>query len=172
VTALFAALALFRAPYMVALGVMPQVTSRVTALVVEGRTSALLRLRRALMVATALGTLLAAAGAGLVGPSLLRAVFGDDVRLEPGQAAAVAAGCTVAVANLVVMVSALAQDRSGAVARAWGAAVAAGAAVFLLLLGAEPFARVIWAFVAAEVAAFLALLLVGRGARGAPRSTG
>ena len=41
VTALFAALALFRAPYMIALGVMPQLTSRLTArsLTVSGGTA-------------------------------------------------------------------------------------------------------------------------------------
>jgi hypothetical protein len=170
VTALFAALALFRAPYMVALGVMPQVTARVTTLVVEGRTDVLLRLRAVLVGATAATTALAAAGAAWAGPWVLRLVFGGDVRLEAAEAAIVAAGCTVAVANLVGMVSALAQDRPAAVARAWATSLAAAAAAFALLLGLEPLPRVAWAFLAAELTAFGALVLAGRS--GLRRSAG
>ncbi len=171
VTALFAALALFRAPYVVALGVMPQVTSGMTRLVLDGRTSTLLRLRRVFMAGAVGGTALAAAGAALVGPWLLGLVFGEDVRIGSAEAAAVAAGCTAAVANLLVMVSALAQDRPVAVARAWATALAAGGLSFAVL-GIEPFPRVIAAFLAAEVVAFGALLAVGRTARGTLRSAG
>jgi len=50
--------------------------------------------------------------------SLLRLVFGDTVDVPATHAALLAIGCTLAVANLALMVIALAQDRPAAVARA------------------------------------------------------
>lgn len=160
VTTLFAALALFRAPYLVALGVMPQVTSRVTTLVLEGRTARLRRLRRLLVRATIAGTLVAALAGALAGPWLLRLVFGPEVQLGEAMAGLIAVGCTLAVANLVAMVSALAHDQSAAVARAWAAAIAAAATTFVVLATSDPLTRVVCAFVAAEATGFAALMLV------------
>ena len=46
VTALFAGLALFRAPYTLAVGLVAALTGRLTTLVVQGRRAALRRFRR------------------------------------------------------------------------------------------------------------------------------
>lgn len=156
VTAMFATLALFRAPYMVVLGTLPQVTHHVTGLVVAGELGALRVLARRVAV---LGVATVAAGAALgavAGPWLVRAVFGATVEVGRGVAALVATGCALALVAVVLMVGALALDRPGRVAGAWGLAVAAGAVV-LLLAGAGPVDRVAYAFVTAEAAATLLL---------------
>ncbi len=166
VTGLFAALALFRAPYMVALGVMPQVTARVTALTLQGRTHRVDRGRRMLGLGTGITVPAATAGAWWLGPPVLAAVFGDDVRPGSGVAALVAAGSTLAVANLVLLVMAMAQGRATRSARAWGGAVVGGAVAYALLSGLSPAPRVAAVFLVAEAVAFVGLLLAARPPRG------
>jgi O-antigen/teichoic acid export membrane protein len=163
VTALFAALALFRAPYMVALGMMPQLMSRVTAAVLAGEVRALRRLAAWGAAATVVAVPAAALLAARIGPELLELVFGAGVRLDAAPAALVAAGCTVAIANLVLMVGAMAQGRPLAVARAWVAALGGGVAAFVLLGGLAPLDRVVWTFVAAETVALAGLVVVVNG---------
>jgi O-antigen/teichoic acid export membrane protein len=174
ITAMFATLALFRAPYMVVLGTLPQVTHHVTGLVVAGELRTLRSLARGLAV---LGAATVAMGAGLgavVGPLLVAAVFGDTVEVGSGVAAVVAAGCAVALVNVVLMVGALALDRPGRVAGAWGLAVVAGATA-LLVTAVEPVDRVAYAFLTAEVVATLLLALAASSvlrSERAGRSTG
>lgn len=158
ITAMFATLALFRAPYMVVLGTLPQVTHHVTGLVVAGDLRALRSLARRLGVLGAATVAVAAAAGPLAGPLLVRAVFGATVDVGRGVAGVVAVGCALALVSVVLMVGALALDRPGRVAVAWGLAVVAGAAA-LLVTAIGPFERVAFAFLTAEVAAtvFLAL---------------
>ncbi len=158
VTSLFAALALFRAPYMVALGAVPQLTVRVAR---DGGGRTLLG-GRVLVAAVGLPVVVAAAAAvgAWLGPPVLRLVFGDTVHVGAGTAAMVAAGCTVAVANLVLTVVGLAQDRPLAAARAWLASVAVASVAVLALGGVDAVDRTLLAFLVAEVAALVGLLLV------------
>jgi len=156
ITAMFATLALFRAPYMVVLGTLPQVTHHVTGLVTAGDLRALRSRARQLAV---LGTATVAAGTvlGLVaGPPLVAAVFGSTVEVGQGVAAVVAAACALALVNAVLMVGVLALDRPGRVAGSWGLAVAAGAAA-LLAVAHGPTGRVAAAFLTAEVVATVLL---------------
>jgi len=165
VTAVFAALALFRAPYTLAIGVVSQLTGRFTVLFLRGRTTARRRVWLAVVAST--GTA-AAFGAGVgawAGRRLLPVVFGEQVVLPAAPAALLAAGSAVAVGSLVLAVMILAQGRGVAFARAWGLAVLAGGAVFTLLAG-EPLMRVCWAFLVTEVLALVALAVEER--RGAP----
>jgi len=158
VTALFAALALFRAPYTVAIGLVAQLTGRLTRLVVQGRQATLRRVRLVVAGAAVVGSVAAALiGAG-AGPELVRLVFGAGVRIAPLPSALVAVGSALALVNLVLAVMILAQDRSGALARGWVVASTVGAAV-LLISPAEPLTRTCWAFVAAEAVAFVALVV-------------
>jgi len=76
------------------------------------------------------------------------------------QAGFLAAGCTLAIANLVLMVLSLAQDRPAAVARAWALATAAGAVGFVVLTGGAPVTTTIGAFLVAETAALVTLSVV------------
>ncbi|MBL0748389.1 hypothetical protein [Nocardioides baculatus] len=162
VTAMFAALALFRAPYMVALGMLPQLTERVTTYVVAGAVDRLRSLARGLAALTVVAVPLAGLFGWLLGPWLLRLVFGSTVDLGAGVAAVIAAGCTLAVANVVVMVAALAGDRPLRVAGAWGVAVVAGAVACVVLAGSAPVPRTACVFLVTEVVATLALAVVAR----------
>ncbi|MDQ3973174.1 MAG: hypothetical protein M3276_02350, partial [Actinomycetota bacterium] len=166
VTALFAALALFRAPYQVALGMGARVTGLLTGFVVEGARGPLLRVR----TLTSLGTLLAGGAAGvfgfLAGPWLVPAVFGPDVRLAPWLLAVVAAGSTVALGTLVFTLLLVAQDRAAAVLSAWLSSLAVGVA----WIGVGPgsaLERVTVAFGVAELLAFASLLTLEH--TGSPR---
>jgi hypothetical protein len=160
VTAMFAALALFRAPYMIALGSVPQLTLRVTKHTVAGEYDALRSLIRGLAVLTVGAIALAGVLGAVLGPAVLHLVFGDTVDISSGQAAVLATGCTLAVANLVLMVSALAQDRPAAVARAWGVAVLVGAGGMVALTSRSPAGMTSGGFLVAEVTASAALTVV------------
>lgn len=159
VTALFAALALFRAPYTLALGLVSQLTGKLTRLVVEGNRSAMRRLRIGVGAGTVAAALLAAGVGALAGPMLVRLVFGDQVRIGAPASSLVAAGSALALGNLVLTVATMARNRSHASAAAWVVG-AVGAAVVYAVQGPAPLARVCWAFVAAEALAFAALLTV------------
>ena len=170
VTAMFATLALFRAPYMVVLGTLPQVTHHVTGLVVAGDLPALRSLARRLAV---LGVVVVALGAtigGTAGPALVRAVFGDTVDIGHDDAALIAGGCALALVNVVLMVGALALDRSGRVAAAWGLAVVPGAAVLLSTTRLPPLEAVAFAFLASEAAATVLLAVVASSVLSARRA--
>ena len=159
VTSAFAALALFRAPYLVALGAVPQVTVRVARGGLRDRRPVGPGWLAGAVAATAGVVALAAVLAGWLGPALLRLVFGPTVVVGPGTAALLAGGCTVAVVNLVLTVVVLAEDRPLAAARAWVVALAVGGAALLTLGGVGPLGRTAAAFVLAEAAALAGLAL-------------
>ncbi|WP_416957496.1 hypothetical protein ACNKF0_08635 [Nocardioides sp. T5] len=159
ITAMFATLALFRAPYMVVLGTLPQVTHHVTGLVVAGDLPALRQLAGRLAVVGAAVVSLGAAIGGLAGPALVQAVFGGTVDIGHGDAAVIATGCALALVNVVLMVGALALDRPARVAGAWALAVLVGAVVLVATSSLLPVERVAFAFVASEAAATVLLAL-------------
>ncbi len=160
VTAMFAALALFRAPYMVVLGTVPQLTQRVTGHVVARDVAAVRSLALRLAGLAVAAVPLAGAMGALLGPAVLRAVFGGTVDAGRLQAGVLAIGCTVAIVNLVLMVGALVHERPAAVAAAWGVAVLAGAGSVAVLGDLSPVARSVSAFVVAELVATAALAAV------------
>jgi O-antigen/teichoic acid export membrane protein len=159
VTATFAALALFRAPYQVVLGALPQVTQQVTTHVASGQLDRLRSLARGLVGVTLVAVGLAALFGGLLGPSVLRLVFGSSVVVSSTVAAVVAAGCTLAVANVVLMVAALAGHGPLRVTAAWAVALAAGAVAVVLLAATSPVLRTSLVFLVTEVVAIAALAL-------------
>ena len=166
VTVLFAGLALFRAPYTLALGVVAQLTARLTAMVVQHRTEELRRFNRGLAALTLVGAAAAALVGALAGPPLLPLVFGSDVTIAAGLAALLAAGSTVAMGNLAATLVVLAQGRSLALVRAWLVALLPGA-VWFALSGAPALDRTVAAFLVVEVVAFA--LLLREEASGRPR---
>ncbi|MCY4726391.1 hypothetical protein NYO98_08880 [Nocardioides sp. STR2] len=171
VTAMFATLALFRAPYMVVLGMLPQVTHHVTGLVVAGDVRALRSLAARLAVVGAAVVVAGATIGGTVGPALVRAVFGDTVDIGHGDAGVLATGCALALVNVVLMVGALALERPGRVAGAWGLAVLAGAAVLLPTTWLLPVERVAFAFVTAEAVATVLLAVAASSVLRTARTT-
>jgi O-antigen/teichoic acid export membrane protein len=157
VTALFVTLALFRAPYMLSLGIVAQVTGRLTELVTAGETTVLRRLRLAVTAGALTGAAVAAVAGGLAGPWLVRLVFGGDVHVDAGVAAAVAAGSVLAIANLLLTLGLVARGLGNPVLRSWLVATAAGA-LWLTTDAWDPLPITVAVFVTAEAAAFLAML--------------
>jgi hypothetical protein len=157
VTALFAGLALFRAPYTLAIGLVSALTGRLTVLVVQGRQAALRTVRTGIVAGTVAATAVATAVGALAGPALVALVFGAEVRLDSAAAALLAAGSALALGNLVLTILTIARSRSAMLTLAWVLGTFCGAVGFLLVQ--QPaLARVCWAFVIAEVVAFAALL--------------
>lgn len=160
VTTLFAAMALFRAPYILIQGSVAPLTVRLTRLVVAGEVTVLTRIRRGLVALTVLSVPLAWAVGAWLGPPLIRFVFGPDIRLEPHLAGLVAVGCTLAVVNLITLVDVIAHNRAAHVAAAWAVATVAALATYVVLGGLAPIDRTVWAFVVAEAGAQVALLVL------------
>jgi O-antigen/teichoic acid export membrane protein len=166
VTVLFAGLALFRAPYTLAIGMVAQLTARFTTLVVERRYDALGRILTRLAAATVVLALLAAPVGAFVGRPVLPLVFGDDVRMSRTLCAVLASASTVAIAALVVTLLLIALDRTVGQVRAWLLAVVPGA-VYFALWPADVLGRTCWAFLVVEVAAFAWMVVeTARGTSG------
>ena len=109
VTAMFAALALFRAPYMVVLGTLPQLTHHVTGHVVAGDVAPSAR-SRAPGGARGRGRASLGASRGAARPGAgARWSSAARSRSVTASPAVLATGCTLAVANVVLMVAALAR---------------------------------------------------------------
>ena len=168
VTVLFAALALFRAPYTMALGMVSPLTGRLTVLVLQGDGAALRRIRVLIVAATAAAVAVAGVVGATAGPRLLRLIFGDDVELASSLAALVAVGSALALSNLVLTVAVMAQSRGGAVLRCWLAGAISGG-VLLATVDAAALTLTCWAFVVAESVAWVCLLVTDeRGSAKAP----
>ncbi len=160
VTALFATLALFRAPYLLAIGLVAQLSSKISALVVAEETAALQRLRAATLATTAVTVGLAGVFGVWLGPPVLRLIFGATVHFDGMSSGVVAVACTLAVANLVLVISILAHGRPRNAVIGWLGAFVVGGLAFLALGALPPSDRIVWCFLAAEAAAF-AILSVG-----------
>jgi O-antigen/teichoic acid export membrane protein len=163
VTVLFAGLALFRAPYTLAIGMVAQLTARLTTLVVERRLDALGRIRSRLVLATVVLALVAAPVGAVVGPPVLPLVFGDDVRMAGRLTAVVASASTIAIAALITTLLLIAHGRTAGQVRAWLLAAVPGAAYFAVW-PAPVLDRTCWAFLVVEAGAFAWMVLEhGRG---------
>jgi O-antigen/teichoic acid export membrane protein len=158
VTGLFAALALFRAPYMLAVGLVAPLTSRLTALVVLGRDRELGRFRTGVVVATVAAASVATALGGWVGPGLMTLVFGEGVRLDGRLTALLALGTVLAMANLVLTLMLVARGRSGGLLRGWLAGGVPGVVLFAWS-GQPVVERTCWTFLVVEATVFGWLLV-------------
>ena len=154
VTALFTTLALFRAPYLVALGLSVRATAPITRAVAGGRAG---EVRRSTLAGVAAGVLLAAAALPIgwwLAPPLVEVLFGPGSRPAPGAAAAVAAGAVMALVALGVTVVLIAVGSQVRVIVTWLVGLAAAAVT--LLLGSAGQEGVAAAFAAGEAAAVAA----------------
>ena len=161
VTGLFAASALFRAPFLVTLGVAPRVTRTASVLVATRRFDAMSRLVTRTVLVTVVTGVLAVPVAAWLGPPLLRLLFGQ-VAVSSPVATLIAVGCVLAVGNLVTGILTLALQRPGVGAAGWLVGTAVAAAVLLWSsdgqLSPAPADRVAAAFLAAEATAFVVLV--------------
>lgn len=163
VTAFFAVLALFRAPYTLAVGAVAPVTGWLTRQVMEGRSRVVRTYVVAVTALTAAVAVLAVPVGMLVGPWMVRLVFGADVVVHHHVAALVASGSAVALGTLALSLLAMARGATARMTTVWiGAVVVAG--LVLLASPTEPVVDVAVAFLAAEVTAYAGLGLVSRPA--------
>ena len=170
VTALFVTLAVWRAPYLVALGVAPRLTPALTRMTVARDEQRLLSVRRWILLVV-LGASAGAflAGATIFGP-VLSVVFGTEIVLDWQTAALIGVGTAVAVGNLALLLLMLALGTSRPVNRAWLIAVAVVAAI-LVAVPTAPLDRVATAFVAAQLTAFALLLAAPLRGQQAPSTS-
>lgn len=153
ITGLFVALAAFRAPYNVALGVAPRLTGLLAGLVALGRRDRLRHLAGGVVVGTLIGAAAAALLARAVGKQLIDLVFGSNVAPDSVVVAGIAAGVVVALGVLVLTLMLIAMGRPRAIVLAWGlAGIAAALPLTSGTIG--PLQRVLFAFITAEVTAF------------------
>ncbi len=149
VTALFAGLALFRAPYTFAVGLVAPLTNRLTNLVVQGRARALGRFRLGVVLATGGAILVGAPLARWLGPPLMELVFGEGVRLDGDLTMLLAVGTAFAMANLVLTLLAVARGRSVGLVRGW--LIGAVPGIVLFAWSDLPLVeRTCWTFVVVE----------------------
>jgi O-antigen/teichoic acid export membrane protein len=157
VTGLFVALALFRAPYTLALGAVSPATGVLTRLVVAEQHAAIRRVLAALVAITALGVGLAAVVGWFAGPALLRLVFGESIDVSAQVCLLTAVGSAFSLGTLLLSLVAMAHDRSHTTLRSW--VVAALAAVATIVVGpGTPLTTVTVAFLVAQLVAFTTLL--------------
>ncbi|MDH3261190.1 MAG: hypothetical protein OEM84_09490 [Acidimicrobiia bacterium] len=153
VTGLFVSLALFRAPYVVAIGVAPRLTGPLAGLVAAGRRD---RMRR--LIVTGIGVTFVGAGfvavfAHWVGADLIELIFGANVAPSPTALVGVGVGAVLAVGSLLLTIVIVAQGATRTILLAWALAIVV-ALVVLAGTSNEPLGRVVVAFVVAEVVAF------------------
>jgi len=146
---------LFRAPYLIALGLVSQLTGRLTDWVVAENWHILSRLRTALVGVTLIGAVVGAAVAAWIGPALLQLIFGPEIDLSPSVAAVIAAASVVALGNLVISIALIAHSRAGSMAGVWCVGIAVAAAYFVWS-DQSALERTCVAFLVAETAAFFA----------------
>jgi O-antigen/teichoic acid export membrane protein len=166
VTALFATMALFRAPYLIAVGLASRGTAPLTRLVASGKEGRLSRLRTGIAVLGIAGALVGGLLGWWIGPAIVDLVFGSGVAPQTTVVAVVAAGSAVALAGLVAVLLLVARAATTAVMVSWTIAFLAATAV-LLLASDDDLTRVAFAFGAAEVISLALMLAADRRAAGA-----
>ena len=158
VTAVFAALALFRAPYTVGVSLMAPVTGWLTRTWIDGDSRTWLRVRLGVTGGAVVGAAAAAAVAWWAGPWLVGLVFGSEVEISSAAAAVLAGGTVLAMANTMVTVMLVATSHTVALVRAWTAGGVAGA-VWLLAAPLDEVLSVSLLFLMVETVAFVWLVV-------------
>ena len=173
VTALFATMALFRAPYLVGLGQTAQLTAPLTSMVDREGPRGVRSVVRWTAIASLTGAMVVGGAAFFAGGTLVDLVFGPGTAPEAPIVALVAAGSTLAVGTLVLTIISVARGTTGTVAWCWLGALAA-AVITVALAGGTEVWRVALGFLVAQVVASAAMTashaVTWRGQREAPTS--
>jgi hypothetical protein len=154
VTATFATLEVCGAAYLI----FSATSLRFTAILAERTTP----LRNIGWTVTVIGVAIApviAAAAFLIGPQVVGLLFGKASELPAGSTALIAAGSVLAVTALMLLLVAVAADRSPQVLLVWLVAAAIGALAFAVLT-TEPSMRFAIAFFGVECLAVVGLIAI------------
>ncbi len=165
VTALFATMALFRAPYLIALGLASRGTGPLTRLAASGNEGRLSRLRTGVAVVGLAGALVGGLLGWWIGPALVDLIFGTGVAPQASVVAIVAAGSAVALMGLVAVLLLVARAATPAITVSWVVAFVAATAV-LLVASDDALTRVALAFIVAEVVSLALMLAADRRTAG------
>ena len=159
VTALFTALALFRAPYIVALGLGIRLSARLTELTTAGHWDQIAKMRHRMLAAGMAAMAVGGAGAAIVAPGLLRLVFGDEVDLTGAECGALAVGSLAALTTLGLTFVQMTDGAGRRVLTSWLFALVAGT-VTMVVVPFDPLPRVVVAFLICQLTglALMALL--------------
>lgn len=158
VTALFASLALFRLPQVILIGLLSQITGKVSTMVWGRRHEQLRRVRQLILVATATATAIGATVGATVGGYLVELLFGEGLGLPRTTLALLGAGSALALGNLVEGVILTAHQASRQYVSGWLAGLLVAGLV--LALPVDPLQKTVLAFSSAELTAF-SLLFIG-----------
>ncbi len=156
VTALFLSLAVFRAPYLLALGVATRFTGPLTRMVAAGQKDRMRRLAVAVSAATIGVAMVGAVFGYYAGPWFIDLVFAPTTPTSAPLTAAIAAGSVLALGGLGLILMLTAQARTVTIQVAFVAALVVGVGVLLVWTG-DKTASVVAAFVAAEMVALAAM---------------
>ena len=165
VTALFATMALFRAPYLIAVGLASRGTGPLTRLAASGSEARLRRLRTGVAVVGVTGALVGGLLGWWIGPALVDLVFGSGVAPSGPVVGIIAVGSALALVGLVAVLLLVARSATLAVTISWVVAFVVAGAVLVLASG-DALGRVAVAFVAAEAVSLALMLTADRRAAG------
>ena len=163
VTALFTALALFRAPYIVALGLGIRLSARLTELTTAGQWAQIARIRHRMLLAGLAAMTVGGIGAAVIAPGLLEVVFGDEVELTGAECAALAAGSLAALTTLGLTFVQMTDGAGRRVLSSWSFALVVGV-VIMVAVPAEPLPRVVVAFLACQLSGLALMALLDEAA--------
>ena len=179
VSAFVASLIVARVPVFLFQAAQAALVPRLSHHAGGGRTAALRSETRGLVVALAGLTVVAAAGAALLGPAVVRIGWGPDFALDGADMAILAAASCIYLMGVTYASALIARERPDRVTAGWAVGVAVLLAV-VALAGPDTLGRVEWGFFAGAVAAALAMGLLAHGplagadvepgARAGPRS--
>jgi len=171
VTSLFAALALLRAPYVLATGVATRLTGLLTGLVVEGRTRTMLRFQLMVGVGVGIAAILASGFAWAAGPRVLQILFGSDIEVGAGTVAIIGVGTAFALGTLMQTLVLISRARADLIVGSWALALVVAVGWVGAGPGA-PLARASWGFLIGEAIAFFTMVVVeAQGLREPARAT-
>jgi len=167
----FVTFQLFRAPIVMTQNMLARLLPPFTGLANAGMDEVLRTWAIRFGVAAVVLSPVAAVGGGLLGPAVVRLLFGAE--FEPGWevAALAAAGMVIAALSLLAGQVLVARGRTMLLAFAW----VIGFLIALLALvpsASDPALRVSWAFVAGETGALVAIVAAAVGRRRRPPAEG
>jgi len=165
----FVTFQLFRLPIVMTQNLMARLLPPFTSLAAAGRDDLLRRWAVRFAAGAAVLTPLAAVGGGLLGPAVVRLLFGAEFGPSWEVAALAAAGAVLAAISLLAGQVLVARGRTMLLAASWALGFAVAVAALFLPLG-EPGTRVSWSFLLGEAAALAAIVAAAlRRARPAAR---
>lgn len=167
VTAVFATLALFRAPYVMFTAVASRLTGELTRLAASGGSEQLRKFRVVLLLGIVVAGAFAVIFAVTVGPAVVESLFGPGTGLPIRPTAIVAVGSVLALGTLLLTIMMVSRARPRVIGSVWLFALASGIA-WLVGGAGNPVDRVTWAFLISETTAFIAMFIVE--ARSNPRT--